>query len=472
MKRIALMVLAGVLALSAAEWETVQITDEADLWSTDPILVLDAQWHPHILFTQWNEEVHIKVASHDTDLWIIDDVATVSEDFMPYYSIDVDAQGNTYIAYFDLVGVGNSDLFFASDKDGPFAPVNITDDELFQVAPHVRVSFNGVPFILYAEALTPDDSMRLFIGSIDEEGLHSPELIAKNVYQEEYLGYDLVFEPRVLISPHVFYIGDDGYLWHVTLDEDDIIWRKEPLNELSSEWPSAVADPLGSFHVAYDVGGASIHYITNMSGTWQDELVSDLGDPEGGNERPSLALEIVYGGYLGIGNPHVVWMHADAEGPYDFYYARRPEDNWLEESVFVTPEKDELPGYGRYFALDAEGYGHLVYHAEDENYVTQIFYARSKEPLIGGITENPPQSTPLSLKVRGGAVCFSLPQTGLIRLDLYDAAGRRVTCIASGAYPVGEHSIPLNLAELPAGVYFVHLESTNQQASAKFVVMR
>ena len=115
MKRIALMVLAGVLALSAVEWDIEQITDEADLWSTDPILVLDAQWHPHILFTQWNEEVHIKVASHDTDLWVIDDVATVSEYFTPYYSIDVDSEGNTYVAYSDWIGMDSSDIFVACD---------------------------------------------------------------------------------------------------------------------------------------------------------------------------------------------------------------------------------------------------------------------------------------------------------------------------------------------------------------------
>jgi hypothetical protein len=165
-------------------------------------------------------------------------------------------------------------------------------------------------------------------------------------------------------------------------------------------------------------------------------------------------------------------MHADAEGPYDLYYARRPEDSWLEEPVFDTPEKDELIGYGHYFALDVEGYGHLVYHAEDENYVTQIYYAKSTEPLVEGITENPRQSTPLSLKVRGGAVCFSLPQTSLIRLDLYDAAGRLLEHLASGTYEAGEHLLPVNSDGLASGVYFVRLESTGYHSSAKLVITR
>jgi len=468
MKRIALMVLAGVLALSAVEWDIEEITDEADLWSTDPILVLDAQWHPHILFTQWNEEVHIKVASHDTDLWIIDDVATVSEYFMPYYSIDVDIEGNIFVAYFDWAGMANVDIFVASDEEGEFASVNVTDDEAFQVAPVMKLDQDGVPRMLYAEANAVDDTMRLFYGWVDEEGLHG-ELVAENMYQDEYLGYDLVYEQGPIIMPHVFYIGDDDHLWHTTSGES--AWIAEPLNELSSEYPSAVADPLGSFHVAYDVEGSSIHYITNMTGAWQDELVSDLGDPEGGNERPSLALEIVYGGYLGIGNPHVVWMHADADWWYDLYYAGKTTGAWSpEEPVTSTPEKDELPGYGRYFAVDVEGYGHLVFCAEDEDGVTQIYYAKSKEPLISGIAERPAEINPFDLEVRGSTIHFSLPEASSIRLNLYDAAGRRVRSLTSGVYESGEHSVPINQAELSAGVYFVHLESNNRQASVKFVI--
>ena len=463
MRKPLLILLAGVLALSAAEWDIEQITDEADLWSTDPILVLDAQWHPHILFTQWNEEVHIKVASPDTELWVIDDVAIINEDIDPLYSIDVDSEGNTFVAYFDLVGMENTDIFVATDKEGPFTSVNVTDDEAFQAAPVIKLDHEDTPHIIYAEAVTPEDEIKISHGWLDTEGFHSEEIV-DNMYQEDYIGYDLVFDP--LHIPHVFYIGDDDYLWHTTSGEP--AWIPEQLNDLSSEWPSAVADPLGSFHVAYDVGANEIHYITNMTGAWQDEVVSALGDPEGGNERPSLALETVYGGYLGIGNPHVVWMHADAVGPYDLYYARRPEDSWLEEPVLVTPEKDELTGYGHYFAVDVEAYGHLVYYAEDENYVTQIFYAKSTEPL-GGIAENPPQSTSLSLKVRGGAVCFSLPQTGLIRLDLYDAAGRKVQQLASGNYEAGDHSIPINSTGLAAGVYFLRLESSNSSVSGKMV---
>ena len=458
MKRIALMVLAGVLALSAVEWDIEQITDEADLWSTDPILVLDAQWHPHILFTQWNEEVHIKVASHDTDLWVIDDVATVSEYFTPYYSIDVDSEGNTYVAYSDWIGMDSSDIFVASDEEGPFLSVNLTDDELFQAAPVIKLDHEDIPHIIYAEAVTPEDEIKICHGWADAEGFHS-EQVCENLHPDYYIGFDLVFDQ--LYIPHAFYIGDDSHLWHTTSGEPG--WIGDQLNELSSEYPSAVADASGAFHVAYDVCSNSIHYITHQSGAWQDELVSAGGGPKGWNEQPSIAIDP-------NGDPHVVWLRVNADYWHDFYYANKTTGVWVEEPITSTPEEDELPGYGHYFAIDAQGYGHLVYCADDEDGVTQIYYAKSKAPLA--IAERPPQIIPLSLELRGSWVHFSLPEAASVCLDLYDASGRRVTCIASGIYAAGEHSIPLNLAGLPAGVYFVHLESTNLQASAKFVLTR
>jgi hypothetical protein len=469
MRKIALILLAGVLALSAVEWEVKQVTESPDRYSFDPLLVLDEEGYARVLFQQFNDRAYLKVASNATGSWVIKDIPKTTNDYSPGYSLDVDPSGNTVVAFVEWRGpMGEyTDIFLATDSSGEFLAVNITDDEAFQSSPVVKLDHEGIPHFVYTEYISETET-QLFHGWVGLEGLHS-EQVTENLYQDGFVGYDLVFDP--LHISHVFYIGDDDHLWHTTSGEP--AWIAEPLNDLSSEWPSAVADPLGSFHVAYDAGANEVHYITNMTGTWQDEVVSALGVPEAVNEKPSLALETVYGGYLGIGNPHVVWMHADAVGPYDLYYARRPEDSWLEEPVLDTPEKDELTGYGHYFAVDVEAYGHLVYCADDENYMMQVFYAKSTTPLIDvSIDENSPKLESLSLEVRGSTIHFSLHRSGTISLDLYDAAGRRVRLLASGVYNSGQHVVPINSAGLTAGVYFVHLESTNLQASAKFVLTR
>ncbi|MBD3285155.1 T9SS type A sorting domain-containing protein, partial [candidate division WOR-3 bacterium] len=386
------------------------------------------------------------------------------------YSFDFGNQGIIFVAYADLADVEITDIFLASDSTGEFVTSNITDDADFQFAPVLKMNQLGEPSIVYVEGDNPDAFLELRYGWIGPVGFTS-EMVADNMYQDDYLGYDLILKRGSIQLPQVFYIGNDGYLWYACSGE--LAWMPEAINDLSSEWPSAMADPLGTFHVAYDVGGSGIHYITNMMGSWQDEVVFEQLIPEAGNERPSLGMEIVYGSYLGIGNPHVVWMHAETEEPYDLWYAGKKQDSWNESVILETSEKSEFPGYGSYFALDYEGYGHLTFCREDEEYVTQIFYARSAEPLIvTGVSEEPADVEFIALEVRGSEVHLNLPVSGTVTLDLYDASGRRIENLASGRYTAGEHTIPINSAGLPAGVYFVRGQIGEYTASDKFVVTR
>lgn len=470
MRKIVLILLAGVLMLSAVQWEIEQVTHEEDKWSLYPLLVLDEAGQPKVLFSQNGVENKLIVASYETEAWSFEEVAVLNEGMQSYYSMDVDSERNTFVAYSDLIGEQNSDIFIASDTQGAFTSVNVTDDELFQAAPVLKVDILDVPHIIYAQAAAPDDEIQIRHGWLDTEGFRS-EPVTENLYQGGHPGYDLVFDP--LNQPHIFYVGDDGYLWHAYPGEV-IPWEFEPLNDMSSEWPSAVADPLGSFHVAYDVGGNDIHYITNMSGSWQDEEVVTLGGADGGNQEPSLAMEIVYGNFLGIGSPHVVYRHADADWYYDLYYAGKPAGSWVEEPILSTPGKNEWVGSGHYFAIDVQNYGHVVYAAdEDDGFVAQIFYAKTKEPLAGSaVEEHPVASCPFNLEVRGSSLHLSLSYASSISLDLYDACGRLLDHLASGIYPEGEHSISINSTGLSAGVYFVRVEINGQLASVKFVLTR
>ncbi|MBN2378615.1 T9SS type A sorting domain-containing protein [candidate division WOR-3 bacterium] len=467
MKRITIVLISAFLLLPAAEWNVEQVTDNPDYFCVDPILKLDGAGRAMIVYTEFGEESHLKAAVNDTDSWRIRDVAEVVG---PVYSFAINNLGSIVVAYSDWVGEEAVDLFLASDSTGEFVVTNITDDPALQFAPVLKLNQLGVPLLIYIAGDTPEDITELRYGWITAEGFES-ELVADNLSQDEILGYDLVLKRGSIQMPHVFYIGDDDYLWHA--EPVEMVWDREPLNELSSEWPSAVADPLGSFHVAYDVGGSSIHYITDMSGAWQDEIVFDQLVPEGGNEHPSLDLETVYGAYLGIGNPHVVWIHADADWRYDLWYAGKPQGAWNQSVITETSEIDELPGYEPYFALDVQGYGHLTFAREDEGFVPQIFYAKSAEPLIGtGVTEVPTEAAPLQLIVKGSEVSFNLPVSEQVALNLYDASGRRIERLVSGYYSAGERTVPINSVDLSRGVYFVRGQIGGHVASAKFVVTR
>lgn len=464
MKKTLMVLFAGACALSAVEWQKEQVTHQTEYDSYAPVIALDAAGKVRILYLEWGGH-YLKVASNTGSSWDIRTVAQVTGAGYSY-SIDVDDSGASYVAYDDYVSEDNPDIFFSTDKGGTFTPVNITNDAPYQVAPVLKLDNDNIPHIVYAQSLNEED-IQLYQGWVDGDELY-PEQVTTNLYQDEYSGFDMVFDLSGAI--HVFYTGDNYHLWRTTSGEPS--WIKEEINELTSMWPSVVTDPMGSFHVAYGEEEKNIHYTTNTSGTWQDEIVSG-GAPEGGGDwRPNLVLDNLFG-YLAVGKPHIAWIRYDDEYWGDLYYSSKPEGSWVEEAITSEPGKDEWPGYGRYFAIDKENYGHIVYDFPDENDVWQIMYAKSTEPLAEpvAITEIPNGLSP-SLRIEGSRIRFDLAQSSSIRLTLYDASGRMINELASGTYPAGQNEITIHSGNLPSGVYFARLESANTSASARMILVK
>ena len=74
-------------------------------------------------------------------------------------------------------------------------------------------------------------------------------------------------------------------------------------------------------------------------------------------------------------------------------------------------------------------------------------------------------------------VHFSLSGTAGVDLAVYDIAGRRVTSLAKGTMPAGEHSVRWDLtsashAPVSPGVYFCRLTVNGVQAAVERVVTR
>lgn len=465
MKKFFLVSLVVISTSIAVEWDVEQITNTEGLVSLDPVLDLDEAGRPYVLFWQGNEVVHLWVADKDSGGWFMKDVGIVSWDMLPYYSIAVGADGKVYVSYSDISGgPDKNELFLACDSSGAFEVKQLTDDALIQRAPVVRIH-EGAPHLICAQEVVPAGDIQLFHGWLDaESGEFANEQITEDLYQEDLLGCDLVFDQSGV--PHVFYIGDDDHLWHTTSGEPS--WIAEQLNELSSEWPSAVADPSGFLHVAYDVGGDKIHYITNVTGTWQDELVFPSDTEDSFNYRPSIDLDQ-------YSNPHVVWNRLDGFVNPALWYSSKKNGDWVDEGVIpggfdISPE----PGYGRYFAIDALGYGHLVYSMYDYSTGSyQIYYAKSKEPLATGIVEDRQlSSSSLRVEVKGSRILFYIPQTSIVRLSLYDVSGCRVQEIAQGFYASGQHEKTINPREFSSGVYFVRAETSGKSASARLVLIK
>lgn len=87
-----------------------------------------------------------------------------------------------------------------------------------------------------------------------------------------------------------------------------------------------------------------------------------------------------------------------------------------------------------------------------------------KIPISGNLQS---LSTPAA-----GSLRLALPQTGEIKLDLFDLLGRRVAVLKEGYFPPGDYTVRLNDAMLPSGVYVAYLKTPTTQEALKLVITR
>jgi photosystem II stability/assembly factor-like uncharacterized protein len=69
-------------------------------------------------------------------------------------------------------------------------------------------------------------------------------------------------------------------------------------------------------------------------------------------------------------------------------------------------------------------------------------------------------------------ITYTLPQPGLISLDIYNLLGRKVESLFDGIQPSGEHSLIWNAEGLPSGVYFYKLTAGDFSETRKMILVR
>ncbi len=71
-----------------------------------------------------------------------------------------------------------------------------------------------------------------------------------------------------------------------------------------------------------------------------------------------------------------------------------------------------------------------------------------------------------------GSVSFGLATSGDVTVSMYDALGRQVAVLASGAYGPGRHTVPLGASSLPTGVYVVRVVAGGEARTTRVTVVR
>jgi hypothetical protein len=69
-------------------------------------------------------------------------------------------------------------------------------------------------------------------------------------------------------------------------------------------------------------------------------------------------------------------------------------------------------------------------------------------------------------------ISYALPQSALVRLSVYDIAGRKVAVLTETWQTAGFHQVAFNASDLPSGVYLYRLEAGGQNLSGKMLLMK
>jgi hypothetical protein len=133
---------------------------------------------------------------------------------------------------------------------------------------------------------------------------------------------------------------------------------------------------------------------------------------------------------------------------------------------------DVLPDSVQRIALaDLEGDGDMDIFDVSRVWVNQLFTAADPQPhapspssFVLGAYPNPFNGI--------ATITVSLPTSGLVNLSVFNLMGRRVKMLQDGVLNAGEHSIRLDAADLPSGIYFARLTSDQLHLTQKLVLLK
>jgi len=81
------------------------------------------------------------------------------------------------------------------------------------------------------------------------------------------------------------------------------------------------------------------------------------------------------------------------------------------------------------------------------------------------------QAAPIQSTALAG-LTYTLPQAGVISLDLFDLLGRRVATLAQGYQSAGSYTAQSDHLSLPSGIYLLRLEAGGEIRVGKIVITK
>ncbi|MFT5142421.1 MAG: hypothetical protein ACI80V_000065 [Rhodothermales bacterium] len=398
-----------------------------------------------------------------------------------------------------------------------------------------RPCSNGLPFPLRVNDLFQDDSGTLWLATWGSGGLYSSEDGGESWTNAEPVlgpkgGWANVYTIIEHAATGVLYISADNGLVFRSFN-DGVSWQQVsslPGGSSDTAW-SMVAHPSISGTVYAGTFGHGVFVSDDFGFTWVE--LDDLADTPLVNENDALLntdntgddfaghifdLEFsTDANYLYVGTGKGVWRANLTACATDF------TGNWdqigplvtLDGAITVIPEVRMLAfvedgaddnlvaatwGFGAYIWDDPNASGANMPLTLREGFVTfvavweegSIFVGASsgETALVTAASATSTASEPdAAVELPEGyalgqnypnpfnpvtTIGFALPETGKVRLSVFDALGREVAVLVDGTIQAGQHDVHFSAGNLPTGAYLSQLNTEAGTISRTLVLMK
>jgi hypothetical protein len=118
------------------------------------------------------------------------------------------------------------------------------------------------------------------------------------------------------------------------------------------------------------------------------------------------------------------------------------------------------------------GTGTYFYRLKQIDFLGQYEYSdvievEVKGPLTYGLEQNYPNPFNPSTKIK-----YSIAETGLVRLSVYNLIGEEVSVLVNGQVESGFYEVSFDASDLPSGAYFYRLQAGNTVQIKKMLLMK
>ncbi|MBE0432732.1 T9SS type A sorting domain-containing protein [candidate division WOR-3 bacterium] len=243
------------------------------------------------------------------------------------------------------------------------------------------------------------------------------------------------------------------------------LWTYYIINTPWPDWTTAIGGHNDTIFCAFSYDGTymQVRYLVNYGGaTWYygflapDTMVSNWcadvtlrgsGGIHGAYRGPSI-YEAYYRnrGYSGGWSTPVQYNDHNASGEV------RPQIEFVGNGNYGILYREPMASGGKCY-FDRSDWTGIVEHKVDDAFGRYV-----------SLAPNPAHNT--------SVLSFVTQQDGRVAITLYDAAGRLAAHLMDGQMNAGNHSVNIDAQKLPAGIYFVRVETPDGTSTKTMTIVR